>query len=201
MIRPAALLLLAPVALAATLAPAHAQRMSESYEFLKAVRDGDGNKVTEFLDKPGSQIVNTRDITTGETALHIVTKRSDVAYLNFLLSRGANANAQDSRGNTALMLATEANFVEGIDLLVKRKANVNLANSSGETPLIRAVQLRNPELVRVLVAAGANPDQRDTLAGMSARDYAARDGRSPAIVKLLNEAKATAPRAAAGPRL
>src|SRR3546814_10574293 len=60
-----------------------------------------------------------------------------------------------------------------------RRADVNLANGSGETPLIRAVQLRNLDLVRTLLKAGADPDQADPLAGLSARDYARNDSRSP----------------------
>jgi uncharacterized protein len=193
--------LLVPAALLAAPAALPAQRMSESYEFLKAVRDADGNKVTEFLDKPGSTIINTKDRGTGETALHIVTKRGDVTYMRFLLSRGANPNVQDQGGNTPLLLSVNNGCSECIDVLTDRKANVNLANSAGETPLIRAVQLRSLDLTRRLLTAGANPDQADVLAGLSARDYARRDGRSPALVKLLDEAPKTTVRAVSGPRL
>lgn len=178
-----------------------AQRMSDSYEFLKAVRDADGTKVTEALDKPGSTIVNTKDRDTGETALHIVVKRGDATYTRFLIGRGANMNAQDARGNTPLMLAVSTNLYDIVETLIRLRANVNLGNASGETPLIRAVQLRNVEMVRMLLAAGANADQRDVLAGMSARDYATRDGRSPAIIKLLNEAPKVNTRPIAGPKL
>lgn len=198
---PLRLALVAPIVVVALAAPATAQRMSDSYEFLKAVREADGTKVTEMLDKPGSTIINTKDFNTGETALHIVAKRGDATYVSFLTSRGANVNAQDGRGNTALMVATNGNFAECVEQLIKRRANLNLANSSGETPLIRAVQNRNIDLVRILLAAGANPDQRDTLAGMSSRDYAKRDGRSPAITRMLDEAKAVgATRAVSGPK-
>ncbi|UIJ45709.1 ankyrin repeat domain-containing protein [Sphingomonas cannabina] len=190
----AAALLAAPAALPA-------QRMSDSYEFLKAVREADGNKVTQILDKPGSRIINTRD-DSGDAALHIVTKRGDVTYLRFLIARGANINIQDGRGNTPLMLAVSASCFDCVDVLTQQKANVNLANASGETPLIRAVQLRNLEMARRLLDAGGNPDQRDVVAGLSARDYATRDTRSPALTKLLADApKAGSSRRVAGPGL
>lgn len=189
------------IAMLVTASAAPAQRMSEGYEFLKAVRDANGAKVQEFTDKPGSQLVNTRDPSSGETALHIVAKRGDVTYIRYLLARGAGINAQDARGNTPMLLAASGNFTEAVDQLAKLRANVNLANQSGETPLIRAVQLRNLELVRLLLAGGANPDQRDVVAGLSARDYANQDARSPAITKLINDTPKTAPRAVAGPRL
>lgn len=199
MIRPLAILLAATVATLPATAPA--QRMSDSYEFLKAVRDADGTKVTQMLDKPGSSIVNTKDSTNGDTALHIVTRRSDATYISFLLSRGAAINAQDARGNTALLLAINGNCDACVDTLLARKANVNAANTSGETPLIRAVQLRNVDLADKLLKAGANPDQADRVAGMTARDYAKQDNRTPVLTKLLSDAPKAGSRGVSGPKL
>jgi uncharacterized protein len=51
-------------------------------------------------------------------------------------------------------------------------------------------------LVRLLLAAGANPDKTDNAAGLSARDYAARDTRSRDILQAI-EAKKPKPAAAA----
>lgn len=190
----AAVLIALPVA-------APAQRMSESYEFLKAVREANGTKVTEMLDKPGSSIINTKDRDSGDTALLIVTRRGDPTYIRFLIGRGAGVNIPDARGNTPLMVAASGSCGECIDVLLLVKANVNLANTSGETPLIRAVQQRNLELARKLLTAGANPDQTDVIAGLSARDYAKRDTRSPALTKLLTDAPKSATRAVSGPKL
>lgn len=199
MIRPATLALAALIAAAPTVAPA--QRMSDSYEFLKAVKEADGNKVTQMLDRPGSTIVNTKEVSTGDTALHIVTRRNDATYIRFLLAKGAAINAQDARGNSALMIAVNGNCGECVDTLLGRRANVNLGNTSGETPLIRAVQMRNLEFAEKLLKAGANPDQGDRVAGMSARDYAKQDNRSPALTKLLTDAPKAATRAVSGPKL
>jgi uncharacterized protein len=189
------------LALVAIVAPVAAPaQFSDSYNFLKAVRERDGQKVTDFINKPGSGavIINTRDSATGEGALHIVTKRRDVAWLSFLLSKGANPNQRDGGGNTALMLASQLGFAEGLALLIDRKAQVDLANSSGETPLIRAVQNRDIATVRTLLAAGANPNKADTASGLTARQYAERDMRSLAIVKAIDEAKPK-PKVSIGP--
>jgi ankyrin repeat protein len=64
---------------------------------------------------------------------------------------------------------------------------------------MRAVQRRDGELVQLLLASGADPDLVDRLAGMSARDYAARDTRSPAIAEALKTAPKVQKRAVAGP--
>ncbi|WP_232475818.1 ankyrin repeat domain-containing protein [Flavisphingomonas formosensis] len=180
--------------------PATAQ-FTDSYTFLKAVKDGDGAKATEFLSKPGSTIVNTRDPSNGDTALHIVTKRKALDWMGFVIQKGANLDMRDNEGNSALMDATRIGFAEGVDLLVKVGASVDLANSRGETPLIAAVQNRDVTCVRLLLAGGASPTATDRIAGMSAHDYASRDPRAGAILKLLDEAKPKKAKSIVGPSL
>ena len=196
---------LSRLALAAALllaAPAAAQLgRSEGYTFLQAVRDAKNQVVLDTLNKPGSQVINTRDITTGEGALHIVVKRGDAQYLSFLLAKGADPNLRDGRNTTPMMAAVDSGHGELVPLLLAGRANPNLANSSGETPLIRAVQRRDLALVRTLVAGKADPDQRDNIAGLSARDYADRDTRSTAIARFLAETPRQTRAPVAGPRL
>lgn len=162
-----------------------AAQFSDSYNFLKAVKERKGEEAEKFLAEPGTVIINTRDITSGETALHFVIQRRDSTWLGYLLQKGANPNLADKKGTTPLMLATQLGYVEGIDTLVRKKAAVDQANRSGETALILAVQLRNSEAVRALLKAGANPDKKDSRAGYSARDYAKQDGRASAIAAII----------------
>lgn len=170
-----------------------AAQFSDSYNFLKAVKERKGEEAEKFLAEPGTVIINTRDSTSGETALHIVIQRRDSTWLAYLLQKGANPNLADKKGTTPLMLATQLGYVEGIDTLVRKKATVDQTNRSGETALILAVQLRNAEAVRALLKAGANPDKKDSRAGYSARDYAKQDGRAGAIVSIIeNHGKADA---------
>ncbi len=167
-------------------APAAAQLFSDSYEFLEAVRERDGAQVTEYLNRPGTTLVNTRDISTGRTALHIVIERRDIAWLNFLLERGADASIADRAGITPLRQATEIGFVDAARVLIARGTNVNQENARGETALHIAVQRRDMAMVRMLVEAGANPDMQDSVAGKSARDYASEDPRGAAVLAVLN---------------
>lgn len=191
MLRFAFALLVLPLS-AVAVAPAAAQLFSDSYEFLEAVRERDGAKAMELLNGPSGTIVNTRDRSTGETALHIVVARRDTTWMNFILQRGANANMADRSGLTPLLSAAQIGFVDGAQILVARGAQVNLGNGRGETALHIAVQRRDIAMVRALMAAGADADQQDNIAGKSPRDYAADDSRAGAVLAALNERRAGA---------
>lgn len=186
----------AALALLCLSAPAAAQ-FSDSYNFLKAVRDKDMYKAQQLARQPGSTVVNTRDYTTGEQAMHIVVKRRDYGFMSLLLYNGAAVDGVDKERNTPLILASGLGFADGVRLLVAQKANVNAANARGETPLIRAVQALDVQAVRLLLDAGANPDKTDNVAGLSAREYAERDRRAGAILRMIKDNKTT--KTAGGP--
>ncbi|GMM93521.1 ankyrin repeat domain-containing protein [Qipengyuania sp. MTN3-11] len=151
--------------------PTSAQNFSAGYEFLKAVRDRDGDVVTDALNKPGTTIVNTRDMSSGESALHIVTQRRDLTWIRFLTGKGANPNVEDKHGTTPLQLAADLGFIDGAEALLKAGARVDVTNVAGETPLISAVHRRDTAMIRLLLKNGANPERTDN-SGRSARDYA-----------------------------
>ncbi|MDT9599541.1 ankyrin repeat domain-containing protein [Sphingosinicella rhizophila] len=179
--------------------PAAAQQVSDSYAFLKAVRDRDGNKVQSLIGSPGATVINTRERGSGEGGLHILARERDLTWLGFLLSRGAKPDIQNENGDTPLGLAAQLGWVDGAEELLRRRASVDLANNRGETPLILAVHARDLPMVRLLLAKGANPKKSDNVAGYSAIDYARQDARTAAILKLL-ESPPAPPRAVAGPK-
>ncbi|KWV91032.1 hypothetical protein AUC45_06845 [Erythrobacter sp. YT30] len=150
--------------------PVAAQLYSPGYEFLKAVKDRDGDAVTAMLNEPGTTIINTRDITSGESGLHIVVQRRDTLWVRFLIQRGADPNLRDNKGRTPIQIATTLNFVDGVEELIKGGAQIEVADSQGETPLIAAVHQRSVPLVARFLKEGANPDRNDN-SGRSARDY------------------------------
>jgi hypothetical protein len=162
--------ILASFAAGPAIAPALAQLQSDSYKFLKAIDERDGDTATQMLSEPGTTIVNTRDITSGDTGLHIVVRRGDTLWVRFLLQQGADPNIRNKKGVTPLQLATTLNLVDAVEELIKGGAQVNVSDQTGETPLIAAVHARNVPMVRQLLAQGADPDRNDN-SGRSARDY------------------------------
>lgn len=179
------------VALAGSLAavPVQAQMQRDGYKFLEAVKKRQGDEVTQMIEEPGSILINTRDITSGETALHIVTQRRDPVWLRFLLAKGANPNLADRNGTTPLQLAAQLGFAEGVEILAERGAAVDVPNSTGETPLISAVHRRDGGLVRLLIEKGASADRADN-SGRTARDYATLMGARSNMLDEIERAEA-----------
>ena len=168
--------------------PLAAQRQSDGYTFLKAVRDRDGDIASRMLDEPGTTIVNARDISSGETALHAVIQRRDLTWVKFLLQRGANPNIADKNGVYPLQVAAQLGFIEGVERLIKGGAEVEIADSTGETPLISAVHRRDLKLIELLVEKGAKADRADN-SGRSARDYAMLMGARAGALEAIERAE------------
>lgn len=187
------------LALLAAATPAAAQ-FSDSYQFLKAVRERDGAKAIELLGKGSPTLVDTPDVSTGERGLHIAVKDRDLSWVGFLIQKGARVDLKDGQGNTPLMLAARIGNLDAARVLISRGANLNTTNAAGETPLIAAVQRRDAAMTRLLLTQGADPQKRDTGTGLSARDYAVRDGRSEQIVKLIDETRSVPKKGVAGPK-
>ncbi|MDB5679039.1 ankyrin repeat domain-containing protein [Sphingomonas bacterium] len=194
-------LALAAALLAAPLPAAAQLQGSPGYAFLQAVRDDKGEDVDKILAVPGTRIIDTQDVTSGESALHIVAKRNDSRYTAYLLAKGANPNLKDRQGNTPLMVAIDHGYAGLVPILLKGKANPNIAGDGGQTPLIKAVLRRDEEMVRALLDAGADPDRKDYLAGKSARDYANADTRNTSMAKLFADVPVKTRRAISGPTL
>ena len=154
---------------------------------MKAVRERDGNKAMEVIQKsPG--VVRTKDA-SGETPLNLAIARQDEERTGFMINNGADLNLGGKGNDTPLIVAARVGFETAVQWLLDRGARVDAPNKMGETPLIVAVQQRQPRIVKALLDAGANPDKSDTAAGLSARDYAKRDTRSPQILQMIEAKK------------
>jgi len=179
-------------------APVAAQNYSDGYKFLEAVDEKDYSEAEKLLGKPGSTLINSRDISNGRTGLHITVERRDVSWLSYLLTKGANPNIADNRGVTPLMLASQRGFFEGVETLIAGRARVDEPNEAGETPLITAVHRRDTQMMRVLLKAGADPDRSDN-SGRSARDYAQLEGAdSQTLAEIERSARPASERRNAG---
>ena len=138
----------AAIAFSLVASPAAAQRVSDGYAFLKAVKDRDGAAATNLVATPGSVIINSTERDTGDGALHIIVRERDLTWLGFLLGKDARVDLQNDQGDTPLALAAQIGWVEGAQVLLGTRASVDLANNRGETPLILAVHRRDLPIPR-----------------------------------------------------
>ena len=177
------------LSLSATATPVLAQTGGyDGIQFVEAIRSKDGTKVMDFVRKNGPGIVNSKDV-KGDTALiAAITDRSE-DFTAYLLNQGADPNLGGKGGDTPLIAAARVGYQDAAEWLLGQGAKVDGTNRMGETPLIIAVQQRQVAMVKVLLSAGANPDKSDSAAGLSARDYAKRDGRSREIIQAIEARK------------
>ena len=183
------------ISLAAVATPAASQSGGfDGVQFVEAIRTKDGGKVMEAIRKHGPGIANSKDA-KGDTALIVAITDRNEDYTAFLLNQGADPNLPGRGGDTPLIAAARVGFQDAAEWLIGQGAKIDGGNRMGETALIIAVQQRQAAMVRMLLGAGANPDKADAAAGLSARDYAARDNRSREILQAI-EAKKPKPAAA-----
>lgn len=77
---------------------------------------------------------------TGESPLHILTKRGRFEAAMVLLTHGADANLRGKDGDTALHLAMKLDHMELIKALMVFGADVEIHNDLGETPGLLAAR-------------------------------------------------------------
>lgn len=170
----------------AVTAPVAAQNKRPGYQFLEAVKKGEGQTVIDMLASSNNRLVNTKDVTTDDTALHIVARRRDLRYLRYLVQKGADVNATNVAGESPMSIAVGLDWVEGVEYLIITKARIDITNETGETPLIQAVHRRSTDMIEILLKAGADPDRNDN-SGRSARDYAELDSRNSRVLAAIEE--------------
>jgi ankyrin repeat protein len=180
----------AALILGALAAPAFPQTAGgfDGILFVEAVKKSDGAKVMEYIQKDGAGIVNSKD-GDGNTALIVAITNRNEDFTAFLINKGADVNLPGKGGDTPLIAAARVGYQDAAEWLLTSGAKVDGANKMGETPLIIAVQQRQLPMVQVLLGAGANPDKTDNAAGLSARDYAARDTRARNILQAIEAKK------------
>uniref|UniRef100_A0A8C9R7G9 phospholipase A2 n=1 Tax=Scleropages formosus TaxID=113540 RepID=A0A8C9R7G9_SCLFO len=94
---------------------------------------------------------------TGESPLHILTKKGRFEAAMVLLTHGADPNLRGEGGNTALHLAMKMDHIELIKALIVFGAEVEIPNDLGETPGLIAARTSKgfEDMVHVAAAFGA----------------------------------------------
>jgi ankyrin repeat protein len=105
-------------------------------EIIKAAKKGDLAKVKNLIAMDGA-LIHAKD-TDGSTPLHCATWKGQVETVAFLLTAGANVNAQNQNehwGTTPLHAAAHANQAAIAKLLLEHGADVNAQDMNGKKPM------------------------------------------------------------------
>eukprot|EP01089_Gocevia_fonbrunei_P016918 TRINITY_DN535_c0_g1_i2.p1 TRINITY_DN535_c0_g1~~TRINITY_DN535_c0_g1_i2.p1 ORF type:complete len:329 (+),score=33.79 TRINITY_DN535_c0_g1_i2:141-1127(+) len=122
---------------------------------LKAVRDGNTNKVAEWIKtKKTNQNINWRD-PNGNTLLHLCCLHSRKAELDLFIEAGADINFPDHNGNSPLHSSVYMNNVALVQTLIDNGADVNPQRAQDKaTPLLCAVAEGDENLIELLIEQG-----------------------------------------------
>jgi hypothetical protein len=83
--------------------------------------------------------------------------RRDVAFVKFILSKGACSNPQTSKGHTPLMICAASGRVDIATVLLNQNADPNTVDSDGCTSLMwAAAKYGRGEMVQLLLSFGAD---------------------------------------------
>lgn len=162
--------------------------MSDSYIFLKAVKDKDYSKVKNFLQRGVN--VNTRNYDDGVTALYMAAAMKDRILITFLLDKNANPDlVKRSTGETPLMVSVRLKSRQIIAMLIAQNSDVNIGDRNGETALYKAVRANDRESVKALLNANADWSIADNT-GRTPLDLTLEDRRLRNMVRLLQDSGA-----------
>jgi ankyrin repeat protein len=138
--------------------PLHEAATVRNAEMLKLMLEAGGNANAEFGE--------------GETVLMSAARAGDAASVAALLTHGGDVEAAERwHGQTALMWAAMENHADVVELLLEAGADVNRTSTQHEW-------------VKISYSEGNVPKDRD-LGGLTALQFAARQGSLEAVEKLL----------------
>jgi len=103
-----------------------------------AAEEGDLEEVMRLVQEdPG--VVDSTDVYSGETALHVACVYGHVEMMCYLLDHGADINARECGGHTPFFIACREGRLGVVELLVSTGADVTIStNPNRWTPLMVA---------------------------------------------------------------
>ena len=101
----------------------------------------------------------------GENALHIAVRNGNLEVVQYILSRGVDLEAKDSKGRTALFNAALVGYTDVIQALLRAGADINTDVGTGDVEtnaLIGAIVGENADAVELLIRNGADVNFQDS---------------------------------------
>jgi ankyrin repeat protein len=132
---------------------------AQAQEIFDAVKNNDLDKVKVLIEKDAS-LFNIKD-EAGNTPLHHAAMIGSVEMTDYLLSKGADVNAQNTQLNTPLHEAIQNRKENTSALLIEKSNDLEITNIHQQTPLHKAASLDQKRTGEMLIAKGASIDPVD----------------------------------------
>lgn len=110
-------------------------------------------KLTQFINE-GADINESSE--RGSTALNIASACGDTAFVEFLLSRGADTSIANYHGLTAFLSSVQKGHIDIFNLLVNEQNIEQLDTENNWTPLFHAYANGRYDVFNKLIEQGAN---------------------------------------------
>lgn len=125
-------------------------------DFFRACLNGEEEKVHELYKEHGKKLIYAKD-RDNNTGLHLAccTKKggNKEKIVEFLISQGADVNAENRFKSTPLVIAVINGSYESVELLLKHpKINPNTQDNHYYSPLQHAVALHSPPMVQLVLS-------------------------------------------------
>ena len=141
--------------------PADNTMIENRSDILIAASTGNEKMIKEILKNSAYVDANSTD-ESGQTALHFLADRGDIASIKALLDAGADVNACDNDGISILSVAATVGRVDICDLLIKAGADIDKADTDGETPRSIAKCSGSNELLNLFDQSSTTPVVRES---------------------------------------
>eukprot|EP00854_Cymbomonas_tetramitiformis_P028336 gene28336-35107_t len=136
-----------------------------------------------------SHIASGQDVDAlrdGESVLFCAASGGHRDIVEYLLSKGADANLKDHCGDSPLNRAASFGYPEVVRALLARGSNREHKDSEGYFPLHNAVQAGCIACVKLLLEAGAGPEVREDSMGFMPIHEAAIADKPDLVAALLD---------------
>lgn len=112
----------------------------------------------------------------GDSALIYAIDQKNYRAAKILLDAGVDPNQKNALGDNALHIAAKWNIAELLDIILDYPIDLNIVGQDGFTAINYAAAFGNYDIVNNLASKGADPDIKDNVFHLSARQRAKKDG-------------------------
>jgi ankyrin repeat protein len=161
--------------------------MSDFEKMIKAFKDGDFDRVADFIEKGNLPLQWNNDVLIEVELINIIAQTDgvDLKRLQHIIKKGIDLNERnkDADGYTAVHFAAWDGKDDALKMLLKAGADPDIVALDGRTALHLATAMGYSDTVKILIGAGIDIDRRIT----EGNKYYSKNGATALREALINQ--------------